>query len=99
MEAPGQARFYSRSLSRERQTHGAGDCEETGWNFGRAALKTVIPLAERMRVHNNLFAQAAEALIRWQDQMNESKVCLTPVRLGNLMDIIATARNEEPGPS
>lgn len=59
-------------------------------------MSAVLPLPERIRVHNNLFGQAAEALLRWQETMNESKVCLTPLRLRDLMDIIDTAKNPEP---
>jgi hypothetical protein len=62
-------------------------------------MKTVIPLAERIRVHNSLFEQAAEALLLWQNEMNESKTFLTPDRLDNLMDIIQLAQNREPEPS
>ena len=58
-----------------------------------------MPMPERIKVHNNIFAQAAEALIQWQEQMIESKVCLTPVRLGHLENIIKTAQNREPEPS
>ena len=62
-------------------------------------MRTILPLAERMRIHNALFAEAAEALIQWQDVINESRVCLTPTRLADLKQIIGLARNREPEPT
>jgi hypothetical protein len=59
-------------------------------------MSAVLPMPQRIAVHSNLFAQAAVALLEWQDRMLESKVCLTPYRLAHLMDIIDTAKNPEP---
>jgi hypothetical protein len=62
-------------------------------------MSAVLPMSQRLEVHNNLFGQAAEALLSWQFVMNESKVCLTPHRLRDLMDIIEVAKNVAPEPS
>ena len=59
-------------------------------------MNAVLPMGQRLDFHNNLFGQAAEALLRWQHVMNESHVCLTPNRLRDLMNVIETAKNPEP---
>ena len=59
-------------------------------------MTTVTPMAERLNECNVLFTEAAQVMLRWQQTMVESHICLTPARYDDLQEIIRIAKNPEP---